>query len=108
MGAVPIMAEVDDSLLLDPVDVEAKITPYTKAVMTVHMRGAPCNMDALLPVAQRHGLKVVEDCAQANGATFHGQAVGSFGDVGCYSLQYTKIITSGEGGMVVTNDEEVW
>ena len=108
VGAVPIVAEVDESLLLDPADLEAKISPYTKAVIAVHMRGAPCNMDALLPVARRHGLKVVEDCAQANGATFHGQAVGTFGDVGCYSLQYNKIITCGEGGMVATNDQHVW
>ena len=108
VGAVPIVAEVDESLLLDPVDLEAKITPYTKAVIVVHMRGAPCNMEALLAVARRHGLKVVEDCAQANGATYHGQEVGSFGDVGCYSLQFNKIITSGEGGMVVTDDEQVW
>lgn len=107
-GAVPVVAEVDETLLLDPVDFEAKITPYTKAVIVVHMRGAPAPMDKLLPIAQKHGLKVVEDCAQANGATYQGQEVGTFGDAGAFSLQFNKIITSGEGGMVATNDKRIW
>ncbi len=107
-GGIPIIAEVDESLLLDPADVERKISPYTKAIMPVHMRGAPCRMDAIMAVAQQHGLKVIEDVAQANGASYQGQACGTFGDVGCFSLQFNKIITSGEGGMVVTNDEQVW
>lgn len=107
-GGIPIIAEVDESLLLDPADAEAKITPHTKAIMPVHMRGAPCRMDAIMEIANRHGLKVIEDVAQANGASYQGQACGTFGDVGCFSLQFNKIITSGEGGMVVTNDEEVW
>lgn len=108
VGAVPVIAEVDESLLLDPVDLEAKITPYTKAVVVVHMRGASCDMDAIMAVARRHNLKVVEDCAQANGATYRGQEVGSFGDAGCFSLQFNKIITCGEGGMVATNQQSVW
>lgn len=107
-GAVPVIAEVDETLLLDPVDFEAKITPYTKAVVIVHMRGAPAEMDRLMPIAQKHNLKVVEDCAQANGATYHGQEVGTFGDAGAFSLQFNKIITSGEGGMVTTNDKRIW
>ena len=107
-GAVPVVAEVDETLLLDPVDFEAKITPYTKAVIIVHMRGAPAPMDKLMPIAEKHGLKVVEDCAQANGATYHGQEVGTFGDAGAFSLQFNKIITSGEGGMVATNDKHIW
>ena len=107
-GGIPVVAEVDESLLLDPADVERKITPYTKAIMPVHMRGAPCRMDAIMDVAKAHGLKVIEDVAQANGASYQGQACGTFGDVGCFSLQFNKIITSGEGGMVVTNDEEIW
>ncbi len=108
VGGVPVLAEVDESLTMDPQDVERKITPYTKAILPVHMRGTPCRMDALLEVARRHGLKVVEDVAQADGASYHGQRLGTFGDVGCFSLQFNKIITSGEGGMVITNDEEVW
>ena len=107
-GAIPIMAEVDESLLLDPVDVEAKITPYTKAIMAVHMRGAPCRMDELMAVARKHNLKVIEDTAQADGGSYKGRRLGSIGDVGCFSLQFNKIITAGEGGMVITNDAEIW
>lgn len=107
-GAIPIMAEVDASLLLDPVDVEAKITPYTKAIMAVHMRGAPCRMDELLAVARKHQIKVIEDTAQADGGSYKGKRLGSIGDVGCFSLQFNKIITAGEGGMVITNDAEIW
>ena len=108
VGAVPIVCEVDETLLMDPMDLAAKITPYTKAVMPVHMRGAPARMDQIMAVARAHGLKVIEDCAQANGASYQGQLCGTWGDVGCFSLQFNKIITSGEGGMVVTNDESIW
>jgi len=108
VGAVPIVCEVDETLLMDPADVRAKITPYTKALMPVHMRGAPVRMDQIMAIAQEHGLKVIEDCAQANGASYQGRLCGTWGDVGCFSLQFNKIITSGEGGMVVTNDETLW
>jgi dTDP-4-amino-4,6-dideoxygalactose transaminase len=108
VGAIPIPAEVDASLTLDPGDVERRITPYTKAIMPVHMRGAPCRMDELMALARAHGLKVIEDTAQADGASYRGRRLGSIGDVGCFSLQFNKIITSGEGGMVITNDEAVW
>ena len=106
-GGIPVIAEIDETLLLDPADVAAKITPYTKAIMPVHMRGAPCRMDELMAVASEHGLKVIEDVAQANGGSYNGRALGTFGDVGCFSLQFNKIVTSGEGGMVVTDDEDV-
>lgn len=108
VGAVPVVAEIDESLLLDPTDIEDKISPYTKAIIPVHMRGAPCRMDAIMAVAQKHGLKVIEDCAQANGASYQGKACGSFGDAGCFSLQFNKILTAGEGGVVTTNSQEVW
>ena len=108
LGAVPILAEVDDSLTLDPIDVEAKITPYTKAIMPVHMRGAPSKMDELMNIAQKHHLKVIEDTAQADGASYKGKRLGSIGNVGTFSLQFNKILTSGEGGMVITDDEEVY
>lgn len=107
VGAVPILAEVDQSLTLDAEDVERKITPYTKAIIPVHMRGAASNMDAIMAVARKHGLKVLEDTAQANGASYKGKRLGSIGDAGAYSLQFNKIITSGEGGMVTTDDEMV-
>jgi 8-amino-3,8-dideoxy-alpha-D-manno-octulosonate transaminase len=108
VGAVPVMAEVDESLTLEPVDLEAKISPYTRAVMAVHMRGAPCQMEAVLEVARRHDLLVLEDAAQANGASYQGKKLGAWGDAGAFSLQFNKIITSGEGGMVTTNDEAVF
>jgi 8-amino-3,8-dideoxy-alpha-D-manno-octulosonate transaminase len=108
VGAVPILAEVDDSLTLDPADLEHKITPYTRAIQPVHMRGAPCRMDAILAVAQKHDLKVLEDTAQANGAVYHGRHLGTLGHVGAFSLQFNKIITSGEGGMVVTDDAGIY
>ncbi len=108
VGAVPVVAEVDESLTLDPEDAERKITRYTKAIMPVHMRGAPARMDDILAVARKHGLRVIEDTAQADGASYRGRRLGTMGDVGCFSLQFNKIITSGEGGMVITDQEEVW
>lgn len=108
VGAVPIVCEVDETLLMDANDLVDKITPYTKAVMPVHMRGAPAQIDQIVVAARAHNLKVIEDCAQANGASYQGRLCGTWGDVGCFSLQFNKIITSGEGGMVVTNDEEIW
>jgi len=107
VGAVPIVADVDESLTLDPLAIEAKITPYTKVIMPVHMRGAPSRMDAIMEVARKHNLKVIEDTAQADGASYKGRRLGSWGDAGAFSLQFNKIITSGEGGMVITNDDEV-
>lgn len=103
--AVPVIAEVDDSLTLDPADLEKKITERTKAVMPVHMRGVPCDMDAIMDIARKHGIAVIEDVAQAMGGSYKGKPLGTFGDCGCFSLQYHKIITSGEGGLVVTDDD---
>jgi dTDP-4-amino-4,6-dideoxygalactose transaminase len=102
--AIPVVAEVDATLTLDPDDFERKITPYTKAVISVHMRGVPCNMGRIMEIARKHDIKVVEDVAQAVGGTYHGKYLGTFGDCGAYSFQYHKIITAGEGGMVVTDD----
>jgi 8-amino-3,8-dideoxy-alpha-D-manno-octulosonate transaminase len=108
VGAVPIMAEVDESLTLDPADVERKISPYTRAILPVHMRGAPARMDVLMEVARKHGLKVLEDAAQANGASFQGKRLGSIGDAGAFSLQFNKILTSGEGGILITDQLDVF
>lgn len=108
VGAIPILAEVDDSLTLDPDDIEARITPYTKAIIPVHMRGTTADMDPIMAVARRHGLKVIEDCAQANGGAYHGRAVGSIGDAGAFSLQHYKVITAGEGGIVTAHDQQVF
>jgi 8-amino-3,8-dideoxy-alpha-D-manno-octulosonate transaminase len=105
--AVPAIAEVDASLTLDPADVERKITPRTKAIMPVHMRGIPSRMEELLAIAKRHGLTVIEDVAQACGGAYRGRRLGTLGEVGCFSLQHYKIITTGEGGMVITGDPAV-
>ncbi len=108
VGGVPIMAEVDESLTLDVADVTSKISPYTRAMIPVHMRGAPARMDELMALAKQHGLGVLEDTAQANGASFNGQRLGTIGDIGAFSLQFNKMITSGEGGMVITSDENLY
>lgn len=103
--AVPIIVEVDDSLTIDPADVERHITPRTRAIMPVHMRGAPCDMDRIMAIARQHNLKVIEDVAQADGASYRGRRLGTFGEVGAFSLQFNKVITTGEGGVVVTDDK---
>jgi 8-amino-3,8-dideoxy-alpha-D-manno-octulosonate transaminase len=107
-GAVPVIAEVDDSLTLDPEDFARKISPQTAAVMPVHMRGAPCAMDRVLEIAATSNLAVIEDVAQANGATYRWRQCGTLGAVGAFSLQFNKIITTGEGGVVVTDDRETY
>ena len=103
--AVPVIAEVDDSLTIDPLDIEKKITPRTKAIIVVHMRGAPCDMTKILALAKKHNLKVIEDVAQSAGGTYKGKRLGGFGEINAFSFQYHKIITAGEGGAVTTNDE---
>ncbi len=108
MGAVPIVAEVDDTLTLDAADVEEKVTARTKAIIPVHMRGAPADMDALLAVAGRHEVRVLEDTAQAFGASYKGRRLGTIGDVGAFSLQFNKILTCGEGGVIATNDPRLY
>jgi len=106
--AIPVIAEVDDTLTLDPDDIERKISPRTKAIVPVHMRGLPCQMDKIMAIARKHNLKVLEDCAQANGGSFHGKPLGSIGDAAAFSLQHFKIITAGEGGVFVTNDRTIY
>jgi 8-amino-3,8-dideoxy-alpha-D-manno-octulosonate transaminase len=108
VGGIPILAEVDSSLTLDPADVRRKVTPLTRAILAVHMRGAPADLDPLLAIAREHGLAMVEDVAQANGGSYHGRRLGSIGDLGAFSLQFNKIITTGEGGMIITDDRAKW
>jgi 8-amino-3,8-dideoxy-alpha-D-manno-octulosonate transaminase len=107
-GAVPVLAEVDDTLTLDPADVEARITPRTKAILAVHMLGAPAALPELVAIAERHKLYLIEDTAQAFGATLGGKALGTFGTMGTYSFNIYKTINAGDGGMVVTGDEELF
>src|SRR5438105_13334131 len=106
--AIPVLAEVDRTFNLDPADVRAKITPRTRAIMVVHMMGNPARLDELKAIADEHGLLLIEDAAQAFGATYKGRPVGSIGQVGAFSFNVYKTITSGDGGMVVTDDEQVY
>lgn len=107
-GAVPVLAEIDESLTVDPEDVLRKLTPKTKALLPVHMRGAPANMDALVAIAEEHGLVLVEDVCQAAGASFRGKRLGTFGDAGAFSFQFNKVITSGEGGALITDRSDLY
>lgn len=109
-GARPVIADVDPvSQNITAETIAAALTPRTKAIVAVHLAGWPCDMDAILALARKHGLKVIEDCAQAHGATWKGRPVGSFGDAAAFSFCQDKIITTGgEGGMLVTDDPEVW
>jgi dTDP-4-amino-4,6-dideoxygalactose transaminase len=107
-GAKPVLAEVDDTFNLDPVDVEARITDKTKAILAVHMLGAPCDLDALGDVARRHGLMIIEDAAQAFGGSYHGRRLGSIGVGGAYSFNIYKTITCGDGGMLVTDTPDLY
>ena len=106
--AIPILAEVDRTLNLDPEDVRKKITPRTKAILAVHMLGNPARLDVLKAIADEHGLLLIEDCAQAFGASYQGRMLGSIGQAGIYSFNIFKTITAGDGGMVVTNDEKAY
>jgi len=107
-GALPVLAEVDESLTLDPADAERKVTPRTKAIVPVHMRGNAADMRALVALARSRGLALVEDVCQAAGASFEGRRLGTFGDAGAFSLQFNKIITSGEGGVMITSRADLY
>src|SRR4029453_12666801 len=106
--ATPVLAEVDESLTLDPDDVERRITTRTRAILPVHMRGAPAAMDTLSEIAAKHELVLVEDVCQAAGASFQGRRLGTFGDAGAFSLQFNKIITTGEGGVLITDRDDLY
>ena len=107
-GAVPVIVDVDESLNMDPAAFEAAITPRTCAVVPVHMLGAPADMEAILAIAARHGLKVMEDNAQGCGGSFGGRLLGTMGDAGAFSLDAGKTIMTGEGGMVLSRDEQTY
>jgi len=107
-GALPVFADIDSSLNLDPADFKRKITPRTKAVIAVHLLGGPCDMDTIMETARKNSVAVLEDCAQCVGGSFRKKTLGSIGDVGIYSFQVNKMITSGEGGALVTNDPIIY
>ncbi len=109
VGAIPVLAEVDESLALDPADFERKIGPRVKAVIPVHMAGRPADLERILAIARAHHVKVVEDSCQCDGGSYKGKRTGTWGDVGAFSLNYFKIISAGgEGGALVTNDRAVY
>lgn len=108
IGAVPVFAEVDDTLNMDPADLEGKITSRTKVIVPVHMMGAPARIEEIVAIADKHGIAVLEDTAQAAGASLNGRKLGTFGSCGTFSFDAVKTMTTGEGGMIVTADEELW
>jgi len=107
-GAIPVFADVElETGCLDPNSIAERITPKTKAILVVHQFGIPANMDAILQLAKEHNLKIIEDCAQAHGAKYKGRDVGTMGDIGVFSLNVNKTIQTGEGGVCITNDEDL-
>ncbi len=107
-GAIPMFAEIDDTLCLDPKDLANRITPRTKAIIPVHMCGAQARIEEILEVADEHGIPVLEDTAQACGARLKGKSLGTFGQLGFFSFDAVKILTTGEGGMILTDDRDLY
>lgn len=109
VGATPVFVDsLKEGWQMDPEDVKRRITPKTKAIVAVHLYGHPCDMDAIMEIAKEHNLYVIEDCAEAIGSEYKGKKVGSFGDISCFSFFGNKTITTGEGGMVMTNDADLY
>ncbi len=108
IGALPVFTEIDQTLNMDPADLEKKITARTKAIIPVHMLGAPARIKEIMAIADKYGIPVLEDTAQAAGARINGRHLGTFGRCGTFSFDSVKTMTTGEGGMVITNDEEIW
>lgn len=107
-GAVPVLVDADrDTWNMDIAEIEGKITPRTKAIMVVHIYGLPVDMDPVRKITQKHGLRIIEDAAEMHGQTYKGQPCGSFGDISIFSFYPNKLITTGEGGMIVTDDEKL-
>jgi 8-amino-3,8-dideoxy-alpha-D-manno-octulosonate transaminase len=107
-GAVPVFAEIDDTLCLDPNDLEKKITPKTKAIIPVHMCGSHANIEEIIRVADKHGIPVLEDTAQSTGGRCNGRSLGTFGSFGTFSFDAVKTLTTGEGGIILTNDKALY
>lgn len=105
VGAVPVLVEINETLTIDPDDIRAKITPYTRAIMPVHMVNAPCDMDAIMSIAKEHGLVVIEDACQGVGVRYKDRHCGAIGDLGAFSFNKMKNMNIGEGGAVLTSDE---
>ncbi len=108
VGGIPVLTEIDESLNMDPIDVEKKITERTKVIMPVHMLGYPCDMNKIMEIANRHKLFALEDSCQALGASYRGKKLGSIGHIGAFSLNINKTISSGDGGLITTNEKELY
>jgi dTDP-4-amino-4,6-dideoxygalactose transaminase len=108
LGAIPVLADINETFCLDPSDVQRRMTPRTAAIIAVHMSGAPAEVPALLKVARERGVFLLEDCAQCAGGSIGGKKVGTFGDMGIFSFQMNKNMSSGDGGCVVTNDQRLY
>ena len=108
VGAVPVLVDVNETLTMDPEDIKRKITPYTKAILPVHMLNLACDMDAITAIAKKHRLLVVEDACQAVGVSYKGRRLGTIGEVGAFSFNQYKNLNSGEGGAVITNDDRIF
>lgn len=106
--ATPILCEIDSSFTLDPEDVQRRITSRTRAILAVHMLGAPCDMDSLTHIAKEYGIAIIEDVAQACGGEYKGQKLGSIGKIGAFSLNIFKTITAGDGGVLATSDSKLY
>jgi 8-amino-3,8-dideoxy-alpha-D-manno-octulosonate transaminase len=107
-GAIPVLVDIDESLTISPEAIEKAISPRTKIIMPVHMCGAMADMDSIMKIAEKHNLWVLEDACQAIGATYKNQYAGTIGDIGCYSFDFVKTVTCGEGGAVVTNQNQFY
>ena len=108
VGAIPVIVDIDDTLTIDPIEVEKKITNNTKAVMPVHIMGFPCNMAELKKISEKYNIAIVEDACQSMGGKFNDEYLGTIGDAGAFSDNYYKIMTSGEGGALVTNNRKIY
>jgi len=108
VGAIPVLAEIDETMTIDVEDIKNKISKHTKAIIPVHICGYPCNMDAICEIAKEHNLYIIEDACQADGGKYKGKRLGSIGDAGAFSFNFFKLISAGEGGAVVTNNKKAY
>ena len=108
VGAIPVLAEIDETMTIDVEDIKKKISKHTKAIIPVHICGYPCNMDAICEIAKEYNLVIVEDACQADGGRYKGKRLGSIGDAGAFSFNYWKLISAGEGGAIVTNSKKAY
>lgn len=108
IGAIPVICDVDETLTIDPEDIERKISKYTKAIMPVHIQGFPSNLEEIKKIADKYNIGIIEDACQSVGGSYKGKRLGTYGNAGAYSFNYYKVITAGEGGLLFTNDRTMY